>query len=168
MVPLVCQILQYDDRFTDLPFALRCVTTVCICSQAAVDCWLFSTREKPWRHIPRADGTFAASLRFWAGWRGGESRAGPGRTREEVVREARAAYLRREEELAERRSEVGHLEAARTERMWWDPVEVDLAMATVAEEAIDPMDDIPQASFPISGGDLMAAGHPKPTMQGEV
>ncbi|KIN00413.1 hypothetical protein OIDMADRAFT_42327 [Oidiodendron maius Zn] len=109
IMPLVVHILQYDDRFAaNLPFGLRCITTICLCSQAAIDCWLFSSREKPWRHIRYTDGSFTSSLRFWSGWKDSsevKTAPGPGRTKDEVVREARAAYRRRDEELAERRNE---------------------------------------------------------------
>jgi G protein-coupled receptor GPR1 len=150
MVPLVCQILQYDNRFaSNLPFGLSCVRTICICSQAAVDCWLFSTREKPWRHISRSNGSFTSSLRFWSGWKdASEMKIGPrpGRTRDEVVREVRAAYRRRDEEMAERRSDVSQAElagdvAARTERMWWD-CHTGLMMTPVSEEITNPMNDV--------------------------
>ncbi|KAF4636171.1 hypothetical protein G7Y89_g1921 [Cudoniella acicularis] len=108
IVPFVTHVLQYDDRFAiNPPFGLTCGMTVFVCSQAAVDCWLFSTREKPWRHIPGTDGSFFGSLKFWTGWGGvGKRRVvihGPGKTREEMVREAREAYRRRDEEIAQRR-----------------------------------------------------------------
>lgn len=151
ILPFVSHVLQYDDRFaTDLPYGLTCVTTICICSQAAVDCWLFSTREKPWRQIPGTDGSFWASLKLWSGWGGmGKRRAthGPGKTREEMVREARAAYRRRDEELAQRRNQtdsvatVGEL-PRRGERSWWEAVGVDGAMSPVNEEISNPMEDV--------------------------
>jgi G protein-coupled receptor GPR1 len=150
MVPLVCQMLQYDDGFaSNFPFGLSCVRTICICSQAAVDCWLFSTREKPWIHIPRSDGSFTSSLRFWSGWKdASEMKIGPrpGRNRDEVVREVRAAYQRRDEEMAERRSDASQAElagdvTARTERMWWDR-HTGLMMTPVSEEIANPMDDV--------------------------
>ena len=78
---------------------------------------------------------------------------GPGKTREEMVREARAAYKRRDEELAQRRSEVdgngaaGERRGRRGERSWWEGAGVDGAadqgtMSPVPEEISNPMEEI--------------------------
>jgi len=156
ILPFVSHVLQYDDRYAlNPPFALTCVTTVSICIQAAVDCWLFSTREKPWRHIPGTDGSFWASLKFWSGWKGMGKRKvvhGPGKTREEMVREARAAYKRRDEEMAQRKEQVVRNNAdplaegaRRGERSWWEAAGVDggadTSMSPFAEEASNPMEN---------------------------
>jgi len=152
ILPFVSHVLQYDDKFAiNPPFGLTCVTTICICSQAAVDSWLFSTREKPWRHIPETDGGFWTSLKFWSGWKGvGERRIvpGPGKTREEMVREARAAYQRRDEELTQRRSQNdppgAHEGTRRGERSWWEGTGLDGvgAMSPVTEEVSNPMEEV--------------------------
>jgi G protein-coupled receptor GPR1 len=154
ILPFASHVLQYDDRYAiNPPFALTCVTTVSICIQAAVDCWLFSTREKPWRHIPGINGSFWTSLKFWSGWKGIRKRRavhGPGKTREEMVREARAAYRRRDEEIAQQRktqAEASHADSARRgERSWWEAAGVngvaDLSVSPVAEEVSNPMEDI--------------------------
>lgn len=103
-------------------------------AQAAVDCWLFSTREKPWRHIPDTGGGFWESLKFWTGWKGVSKRRvvrGPGKTREEMVKEARSAYRRRDVEIAQRRERAVAATASRAngderpktkrgDRSWWD------------------------------------------------
>ena len=127
IIPFVSHIMQYDDRYAlNPPFALTCVTTICVCSQAAVDCWLFSTREKPWKHIPGMNGEFFSSLKVWTGWKGFTKRrakAGPGKTREEMNREARAAYWRRDEEMAQQKSEAvaaGLQLPDRREKSWWE------------------------------------------------
>jgi len=150
-LPFVSHVIQYDDRLAFRPpFALDCITTISICLQGAVDCWLFSTREKPWKSIPNTDGSLLNSVKFWSGWRGVNRRSsvsGPGRTREEMVREARAAYRRRDEELAQRRSEITSVATAsdainiRRERSWWDGLGLDgppggglQMMSPVAEE----------------------------------
>ncbi len=152
ILPLVSHVLQYDDSFAiNSPFGLTCLTTICICSQAAVDCWLFSTREKPWRHVPGSDGHFWSSLKFWTGWKGvGEGRThhGPGKTRYEMVREARAAYQRRDEELAARRgvslqlSAIARQPARKAERSWWETSGHDGTMSPVTEEPSNPMEDV--------------------------
>lgn len=153
ILPFVSNILQYDDKFAvNPPFGLSCITTICICSQAAVDCWLFSTREKPWRHIPGSNGGFWSSLKFWAGWDGVRertARTGPGKTRDEMVREARAAYQRRDEELAARRGGLaapkGHtpiLPSKKMGRSWWEFSGQDGAMSPVTEDTSNPMENV--------------------------
>ncbi|KUJ16167.1 family A G protein-coupled receptor-like protein [Mollisia scopiformis] len=151
ILPFVSHVLQYDDRFAvNPPFGLTCVTTICICSQAAVDCWLFSTREKPWRQIPGTDGTFWASLKLWSGWGGLGKRVrvhGPGKSREEMAREARAAYQRRDEELAQRRNQTDSIASVgeaprRGERSWWEAVGADGTMSPVSEEVSNPMENV--------------------------
>ncbi|TVY35905.1 G protein-coupled receptor [Lachnellula occidentalis] len=148
-VPFVSHVLQYDDRFaTNPPFGLSCVTTIFVCSQAAVDCWLFSTREKPWRHIPENSGSFWGSFKFWKGWDGASKRKvvrGPGKTRGEMVREARVAYLRRDEELAQKQLEsgLGPREDSTAPRMlkeWWEH-SAETGMSPVAEDVSNPMED---------------------------
>ncbi|KAG9238477.1 G protein-coupled receptor [Amylocarpus encephaloides] len=157
VVPFISHVIQYDDRFaTNPPFGLVCATTVFISSQAAVDCWLFSTREKPWRHMPGHDGTFWGSFKFWSTSSGTASHHphhGPGKTREEMNREAREAYQRRDEEMAARRVESAYLQRPETshsgnrrDRDWWDHAVVDgggdvVGMSPVAEEAPNPLDD---------------------------
>ena len=74
---------------------------------------------------------------------------GPGKTREEMVREARAAYQRREEELAQRRLEA--VQGAQTgerqrERSWWEAAGLDGAMSTVQEERSYPLEEIEAGS----------------------
>lgn len=147
VVPFVSHVLQYDDKFaTHSPFALSAISTVFICSQAAVDCWLFSTREKPWKHIPGSDGTFWGSLKFWTGWKGVSKRRvvrGPGKTRDEMLREARAAHRRREMEVSQ--LEAGHgsrpESVARRDREWWEH-SGNPAMSRVAEEISNPVENL--------------------------
>jgi G protein-coupled receptor GPR1 len=151
ILPFISHVLQYDDRYAlNTPFGLTCITTICICSQAAVDSWLFSTREKPWRHIPGGGGGFWESLKFWSGgtWnsRKTETTHGPGKTREEMVREARAAYKRRDEELAQRKTKANvstpHRDSQKTEKSWWEATGLDGTMSPVAEEMLNPMEAV--------------------------
>jgi G protein-coupled receptor GPR1 len=155
LVPLICQILQFDDRFAaNLPFGLRCLSTICLCSQAAIECWLFSSREKPWKHISQTNSNFTSSLRFWSGWNNPASEVKaaprPGRTKDEVVRETRAAYQRRNVEIAERQSETEQPRPfnVRGDRMWWDAAGMETAMTPVFEEPVNPMDSILAANSP--------------------
>lgn len=111
VIPFISHCMQYTDYYVShMPFVLSCLVTIIIALQCAVDCWLFSTREKPWRYIPGSKGTFVNSFLFWRHnaldeARGTSSsvpvaRAGPGKSRAEMVAEARIAYKRRAEELA--------------------------------------------------------------------
>lgn len=151
IVPFISHSMQFESRLLNHPpFSMTCVTTVSICIQAFVDCWLFSTREKPWRHIPGNDGSFWGSFKFWTGWTGVRHlnvyKTGPGKTRDEMVREARDAYQRRDDELAQRRnrldlpavnSEYSSSQRSNSERTWWDfdRAATDLeAMNSVEEE----------------------------------
>ncbi|KAK8905053.1 hypothetical protein ACHAPC_002858 [Botrytis cinerea] len=128
-IPFVSHILQFNDKLAvNPPLAINLLTTVFVCAQGAVDCWLFSTREKPWKHIPGTGGTFFGSFKFWVIFfgKGKESQGhGPGKTRNEMAREARQAYKRRDQELAQRRFEAqaGNsviTERGRGDRSWWD------------------------------------------------
>lgn len=154
IIPFVSHVLQYSDRFAiEPPFALTCCATVSLCMQAAVDAWLFSTREKPWRHIPGTDGGFAVSLKFWADWSGFRTRRvlhrGPGKTSGEAHREALAARQRLAEERSEAQWGLGPRGRARRAE-WWDSFTVDGAMSPVREETSDQT----EASMRCGGGDL--------------
>ena len=67
-----------------------------------------------------------------------------------MVREARAAYRRRDEELAQRKEQAEKVHALtptesakRGERSWWEATGIDgAAMSPVAEEVANPMEDI--------------------------
>lgn len=134
VMPFILNVLQYRAKFaTDPPFALSCVATIFMSAQPIVECWLFSTREKPWRHMLGPSTTFLGSLKFWSGW--GEyverKRAveGPGKSQGEMARDANNAFARRDEEAAERRSEQESLIAMREREAvklgtegpgWWD------------------------------------------------
>lgn len=159
ILPFVSHALQYKDTYAlNPPYVLSAFVVVIINSQCAVDAWLFSTREQPWRHIPGTQGGFWESLRFWeAGWGLPDSinsrkrtRRGPGKSRAEMAAEARRAYKRRDEEMAAKRNEREETrDASRswneaqtsTERSWWDSglmprnaTGMGTIMSTVAEE----------------------------------
>lgn len=38
---------------------------MCVTLMGAIDCLIFCLRERPWRHIPKSDGTFLGSFQFW-------------------------------------------------------------------------------------------------------
>ena len=147
LLPFVCDILEFKD-LTSAPFGLGCVATTLAASQGAVDCWLFFTREKPWRHIHEYDGSFWGSLKFWSGWKGVRSKSrehGPGKTRDEMVRDSRAAYYRREDEMAQRRFEAVHSAksgAYRRGRNWWEVEGLNGPIDTVQQEVRDPDENV--------------------------
>jgi G protein-coupled receptor GPR1 len=104
IIPFISHCLQFNDDFAYRPpFPLDCLVTFIIPFQCAVDCWVFSTREKPWRAIPGSSGTFWNSFLVWK-HNGPESQNcrftnGPGKSRAEMLAAAREAYRRRDEEL---------------------------------------------------------------------
>jgi len=69
---------------------------------------------------------------------------GPGKTRDEMIREARVAYRRRDEELAQRGIESGLGPRAesvvrRGEREWWEN-SAEPEISPVAEEISNPVE----------------------------
>jgi G protein-coupled receptor GPR1 len=57
---------MYHDYWAAHPlYWLSLLSSICTCSMGAVDCLVFSLRERPWRHIPSSDGTFLGSFNFW-------------------------------------------------------------------------------------------------------
>lgn len=64
--PFVQHLMNYSNHWVQHPvFGLSLLVFACISSMGAVDCIVFSLREKPWRHIPGSDGTFLGSFLFW-------------------------------------------------------------------------------------------------------
>ncbi|KAF8463498.1 G protein-coupled glucose receptor regulating Gpa2-domain-containing protein [Kalaharituber pfeilii] len=117
--PLISHSLQYTDYFANHPsFPLLCLVSFTLPVQCAVDCWLFATREKPWKYIPHSGRkTFWLSFAFWKhdcedheGARCPQAVEDEEELRQEVWRntsrrnlsiEQRAAYARRERERKE-------------------------------------------------------------------
>ncbi|TGZ78419.1 hypothetical protein EX30DRAFT_397751 [Ascodesmis nigricans] len=100
--PLVAHALQFTERFVHHPnFPLQCVVAFTLPFQCAVDCWLFTIREKPWTYIPEArGGGWWARYGFWGRGERGEGDC-EWRGRKHLSREARKAYERREGERRE-------------------------------------------------------------------
>ncbi|KAG0123815.1 G protein-coupled glucose receptor regulating Gpa2-domain-containing protein [Tuber indicum] len=140
---LVSNLLQYRDQFVRNPnFPLACMVAFTIPIQCAVDCWLFTIREKPWRYIPESNGkSFWSRYGFIRGEGFNNIDGGDGedgwRNRKNMSFAARKAYERREEERREaaelwlqRQDEKGRLssgsspsapaEPKKTYRSWWD------------------------------------------------
>lgn len=67
---------------------------------------------------------------------------GPGKTREEMVREARGAYRRRDAEIAQRRNQVDGSVGNQRRAEWWEAVGLDGAISPVTEEVSNPMEEV--------------------------
>ncbi|KAI5257228.1 hypothetical protein E4T42_01258 [Aureobasidium subglaciale] len=65
-IPFVYHSFNYSDRYAahPIPF-LGLLSTFCVTIAGTVDCIVFGWREKPWQHVPGADGTFLGSFKFW-------------------------------------------------------------------------------------------------------
>ncbi|KAF8459588.1 G protein-coupled glucose receptor regulating Gpa2 C-term-domain-containing protein [Terfezia claveryi] len=108
--PLISNSLQYNKHFAHKPsFPLQCIVSFTLPIQCAVDCWLFATREKPWKYIPHTGRkTFWFSFVFWrhdCGHDHDGARCPQGvwrnTSRRSMSIEQRAAYMRREAERKE-------------------------------------------------------------------
>ncbi|KAF3905035.1 hypothetical protein AA313_de0205315 [Arthrobotrys entomopaga] len=130
IVPLINHSLQYSQHFAERPsFPLVCISAVAVPIQGAVDCLLFSLREKPWRLMKRQQ------KQSWFSWMMGrkweEPPSGENVNIEAMTEGQRHAYLRRERERAEneeaRRERAEKKKKARITRKgsmtWWDTFE---------------------------------------------
>ncbi|KAF2265702.1 hypothetical protein CC78DRAFT_542954 [Lojkania enalia] len=76
IIPFVNHCMMYYDKWGAHPlYWLSLLSTMCITIMGAVDCLIFSLRERPWRHIPGTNGTFLGSFMFRRGTRRGEGSA---------------------------------------------------------------------------------------------
>ena len=66
IVPFAVNCMNYMDYWAQHPiFALRVLQLSCMTIMTFGDVFIFSWRERPWRHIPGSDGTFLGSFMFW-------------------------------------------------------------------------------------------------------
>lgn len=66
LFPFINHCFTYSDAFARHPvYWLNLISTICITLMGAIDCLIFSLRERPWRHIAFSDGTFLGSFQFW-------------------------------------------------------------------------------------------------------
>jgi G protein-coupled receptor GPR1 len=66
LIPFAKHCMNYKDEFAAHPvYWLTLLSTICFTSMGAVDCLIFSLRERPWRHIPSSDGSFLGSFMPW-------------------------------------------------------------------------------------------------------
>ncbi|KAK6356152.1 hypothetical protein TWF718_000524 [Orbilia javanica] len=130
LIPLVNHSLQYFERFAERPsFPLVCISAIAIPIQGAIDCLLFSLREKPWRLVKKQTKQPFISWMLGRHW---EEPSNEDVNIEAMTEGQRHAYLRREREKQEN-------EAARQARAekkknkskmgrknsmtWWDTFE---------------------------------------------
>ncbi|KAK7178597.1 plasma membrane G-protein coupled receptor [Paraphaeosphaeria sporulosa] len=63
LIPFVNHCMTYQDRWVAHPlYWLGFMSTICVTLMGAVNCLIFTLRERPWRHIPFSDGTFFGSF----------------------------------------------------------------------------------------------------------
>ncbi|MCJ1378541.1 hypothetical protein MMC17_001640 [Xylographa soralifera] len=121
-LPFVMHCLQYTDYYSqNPPYVLAVLVSAVLALQGAVDSVLFSTREKPWRHLNNS--------RFW-GWGlqcskrkiKGSSRLG--KDSEEVAYDNNQALSRRDEEAGVLKNAKGSEKPKRPvhkrEASWWE------------------------------------------------
>ncbi|THW48754.1 hypothetical protein D6D21_02753 [Aureobasidium pullulans] len=66
-IPFVYHSFNYSDHYAANPIpVLALLSTFCVTIAGTVDCVVFGWREKPWQHVPGADGTFLGSFKFWS------------------------------------------------------------------------------------------------------
>jgi len=96
-VPFVLHVLDLDgSRRASAPLWLAALAAASVCSQGSIDCVLFMTQEKPWRHV-RAGFWAGLAPRLRPGWGATDATLG-GRTREEMLDDERFARTRRDDE----------------------------------------------------------------------
>ena len=66
LIPLINHCTMYNDSKAEHPtYWLSLAATICVTSIGAVDCLIFSLRERPWGHIASSDGSFWGSFVWW-------------------------------------------------------------------------------------------------------
>ncbi|KAG9999665.1 hypothetical protein KCU78_g15777, partial [Aureobasidium melanogenum] len=66
IIPFVYHSFYYSDYYAAHPIPiLALLANFCVTIAGTVDCIVFGWREKPWQHVPGADGTFLGSFMFW-------------------------------------------------------------------------------------------------------
>ncbi|MCJ1283314.1 hypothetical protein MMC26_002642 [Xylographa opegraphella] len=121
-LPFVMHCLQYTDYYSqNPPYVLAVLVTAVLAIQGAVDSVLFSTREKPWRHLDNS--------RFW-GWGKlwgkskiiGDSKVG--KDSNEAAYDKNQALSRRDQEVValgnSKTSEQSTRPGYKRETSWWE------------------------------------------------
>ncbi|RVD84068.1 uncharacterized protein DFL_005837 [Arthrobotrys flagrans] len=161
LIPLINHSLQYFERFAERPsFPLVCISAIAIPIQGAIDCLLFSLREKPWRLVKKQTKQPFVSWMLRRHW---EEPSNEDLNIEAMTEGQRHAYLRREREKQEN-------EAARRERAekkknkpkmgrknsmaWWDTFErANISGVAVSRQSSRQEGDAGRGSLAVSGVD---------------
>lgn len=81
LMPFVAHAMNYSNHYAQHPvFAVSVLSVFAQCIMGFVDVCVFCWREKPWAHVPGADGTFLGSFKIWkfgASWEHRRSSAHP-------------------------------------------------------------------------------------------
>lgn len=65
-LPFVAHAMNYSNYYAQHPiFAISALSIFAQCIMGTVDVCVFCWREKPWAHVPGADGTFWGSFKIW-------------------------------------------------------------------------------------------------------
>lgn len=66
LAPFASHATTYSSYFAQHPiFPLTIIAFISLALMGIVDFWVFSLRERPWRHIPGTDGSVLGSFVFW-------------------------------------------------------------------------------------------------------
>ncbi|KAJ6259340.1 hypothetical protein Dda_6240 [Drechslerella dactyloides] len=130
LIPFINHALQYYERFAlRPPFPLVCISAFAVPIQGAVDCLLFSLREKPWRLVRKHTKQPFFSWLLRRKWE--EPDVGGIVNLETLTESQRHAYLRREREKEENAAaKAERIEKKKRAKMqrknsmtWWDTFE---------------------------------------------
>ncbi|KAF3218655.1 hypothetical protein TWF192_007811 [Orbilia oligospora] len=173
LIPLVNHSLQYFERFAERPsFPLVCISAIAIPIQGAIDCLLFSLREKPWRLVKKQTKQPFFSWMLGRHW---EEPSSEDLNIEAMTEGQRHAYLRREREKQE--NEVARQERAEKKKnksrmgrknsmTWWDTFErANISGVAVSRQSSRQEGDAGRGSLavPATPGAIFGADGKAPT-----
>ncbi|KAF3169004.1 hypothetical protein TWF225_003546 [Orbilia oligospora] len=173
LIPLVNHSLQYFERFAERPsFPLVCISAIAIPIQGAIDCLLFSLREKPWRLVKKQTKQPFFSWMLGRHW---EEPSNEDLNIEAMTEGQRHAYLRREREKQE--NEVARQERAEKKKnklrmgrknsmTWWDTFErANISGVAVSRQSSRQEGDAGRGSLavPATPGAIFGADGKAPT-----
>ncbi|KAF3317647.1 hypothetical protein TWF173_010415 [Orbilia oligospora] len=173
LIPLVNHSLQYFERFAERPsFPLVCISAIAIPIQGAIDCLLFSLREKPWRLVKKQTKQPFFSWMLGRHW---EEPSNEDLNIEAMTEGQRHAYLRREREKQE--NEVARQERAEKKKnklrmgrknsmTWWDTFErANISGVAVSRQSSRQEGDAGRSSLavPATPGAVFGADGKAPT-----
>ncbi|MCJ1390667.1 hypothetical protein MMC18_003528 [Xylographa bjoerkii] len=121
-LPFVMHCLQYTDYYSqNPPYVLAVLVSAILAIQGAVDSVLFSTRERPWRHLDNSR-LWGWSIQWGKSKIMGDSREG--KNSEEIAYDNSVALARRHEETGVLKNGQGSKKPIRPgykrEKSWWE------------------------------------------------